>query len=64
MVKFMMRWKLWDRTQGEPPEYAVIIKDDMVVLQESREVHMIDKDNGVTRYLDWQDVPLHIESKT
>jgi hypothetical protein len=61
----MIKWKLWDGKQSEMPDYAVENKIGwFMVLQESREAHMIDKDNGVTRYLEWQDVPLHIESKT
>jgi hypothetical protein len=58
----MMRWKLWDDTKdGEPPQYAVhICGNEWMVLQ--HQVTFLENGNG--SYKEWEDVPLHIESKT
>jgi hypothetical protein len=66
----MMRWKLWDNNQGKPPSHAVQTSDGMYMVlqhqvQSNDEVWSDDAKAYVrSRYMEWQDVPLHIESKT
>jgi hypothetical protein len=63
----MMRWKLWDNNQGEPPSHAVQMADDAgmyMVLQQLVTVYRPESEKYFAgEYQEWQDVHLHIESK-
>jgi hypothetical protein len=62
-----MCWKLWDDTKdGEPPKYAIhICGNEWMVLQQEVTVYRKESEKYFAgEYTEWQDVPLHIESKT
>lgn len=62
----MMRWKLLDDTKdGEPPQYAIhICGNEWMVLQQEVQVYHPESSARFAGYSkEWQDVPLHIESK-
>jgi hypothetical protein len=58
----MMRWKLWDDKDGDPPSYAVPRAEasGWMVLQE---LTIVNDPKRPEIRREWQDVPLHIEGK-
>jgi hypothetical protein len=56
----MIKWKLWDDADGDPPNYAMSCAAGWVVLQE---LTIVNDPKRPEIRREWKDVPLHIESK-
>lgn len=59
----MMRWKKWDRSQGDIPECAIKIRENWFVLQESRIARILDKNGNYASTFAWDDIPIYIEGE-
>lgn len=61
----MMRWKYIDLPKGEyPPQIATKHGNGWVILQQEVQVyHSESSTRFAGHYKEWQDVPIHIESK-